>query len=67
MIDRIASSHLWEGVIAGTVMAVTWLVMTGGSLPAPLTPVLLDVIGATGVALAVVCGGLLAWRRRSAR
>jgi hypothetical protein len=40
--------HLWEGVIAGVVMAVTWVAMTGGLLPAPLTPALLNAIGIAG-------------------
>ena len=56
--------HLWEGVIAGVVMAVTWLAMTGGPLPAPLTPALLNAIGIAGVALLLVCGAWLAARRR---
>ena len=56
-------SHLWEGVIAGAVIVITWMAMTGGPLPAPLTPALLNVAGAAGAALLVFCGAWLAWRR----
>ena len=54
--------HLWEGIIAGVVMAVTWAAMTGGRLPAPLTPLLLNIAGLAGVALVLFCGTWLALR-----
>jgi hypothetical protein len=57
-------SRLWEGVIAGAVMVVTWAVMTGGPLPAPLAPVFLNAAGAVGLALLLVCGFVLALRGR---
>ena len=57
---------MWEGVIAGVVMAVTWLAMAGTTLPAPLTPALLDAAGIAGVALLLVCGAWLGWRHRHA-
>jgi putative Ca2+/H+ antiporter (TMEM165/GDT1 family) len=56
--------HLWECIIAGVVMAATWMAMTGGPLPAPLTPALLNAIGIAGAALLLVCGAWLMWRRR---
>jgi hypothetical protein len=56
--------HLWEGIIAGVVMAVTWMAMTGGPLPAPLTPALLNAIGIAGVVVVVVCGAWLVRRHR---
>ena len=55
-------SHLWEGVIAGVVMVVTWAAMTGSQLTAPLTPALLNAIGVAGVLLLVVCGSWLVRR-----
>jgi putative Ca2+/H+ antiporter (TMEM165/GDT1 family) len=57
------NSHLWEGVIAGLVMVATWAAMTGSQLPAPLTPAILNVIGAAGVILLAVCGTWLGWRK----
>jgi hypothetical protein len=45
-------------------MAVTWMAMTGGPLPAPLTPALLNAIGIAGVVVVVVCGAWLVRRHR---
>ena len=67
MVDRIASSHLWEGVIAGMVMCATWVAMTGATLPAPLTPALLNAAAAAGAVLLLVCGAVLTWRWRKSR
>jgi hypothetical protein len=56
--------HLWEGIIAGVVMAATWLAMTGGTLPAPLTPTMVNTVGIVGAALLLFCGTLLVRRHR---
>lgn len=53
--------HLWEGVIAGAVMVVTWL--GGSTLAAGVNPAVLNLAGLVGVLLLVVCGSWLLRRR----
>jgi hypothetical protein len=47
--------HLWEGVIAGAVMVLSWVLYAGSAVA--------QLAGVAGLLLAVVCGAWLARRR----